>query len=75
MTDHNNTPKLKIRVNPNEATVKAVREALEETGGYCPCALFKTVDTKCMCKDFREQIAKGIPGKCHCELYEGVLVE
>jgi ferredoxin-thioredoxin reductase catalytic subunit len=75
MTDHKNTPKLKIRVNPNEATVKAVREALEETGGYCPCALFKTDDTKCMCKDFREQIAKGIPGKCHCGLYEGVLEE
>lgn len=30
MTDHNNTPKLKIRVNPNEATVKAVREAFKE---------------------------------------------
>jgi hypothetical protein len=34
--------------------------------------LFKTDDTKCMCKDFRDQIAQGLPGKCHCELYEGV---
>lgn len=75
MTDHNNTPKLKIRVNPDETMVKEVRWALERNGGYCPCALFKTDDTKCMCKDFREQIANGIPGKCHCELYEGVLEE
>ena len=72
MSEIKDTPKLKIRVNPNEATVKAVREALEETGGYCPCALFKNVDTKCMCKDFRDQIAQGVAGQCHCGLYEGV---
>lgn len=72
MTDHNNTPKLKIRVNPDETMVKEVRWALERNGGYCPCALYKTDDTKCMCKDFRDQIAQGISGKCHCELYEGV---
>jgi ferredoxin-thioredoxin reductase catalytic subunit len=63
---------MKIRLNSDEATVKAVRSALKETGGYCPCALHKTDDTKCMCKDFREQIAKGVAGQCHCGLYEGV---
>lgn len=72
MTDHNNTPKLKIRLNPDKSMVESVCLALKENDGYCPCALFKTDDTKCMCKDFREQIAQGIPGKCHCELYEGV---
>lgn len=66
---------MKIRLNPDKETVEAVRSALKETGGYCPCALTKTDNTKCMCKDFREQIAKGIAGKCHCELYEGVLEE
>jgi hypothetical protein len=25
-----------------------------------------------MCKNFRDQVAKGIPGECHCGLYEGV---
>ena len=65
--------KLKIKTNPNKELVKTVRAALEKNDGYCPCALFKNDDTKCMCKEFREQIAKGIPGKCHCELYEGVL--
>lgn len=61
---------VKIRLNPNEEIVKTVRQALKENGGYCPCAIFKNEDTKCMCKDFRDQIAYGIKGKCHCGLYE-----
>lgn len=64
---------IKIIVNPDELMVKTVRDALKKTGGYCPCALYKTDDTKCMCKNFRDQVAQGIPGKCHCELYIGVL--
>lgn len=63
---------LKVRLNPDATVVKTVRSALKETGGYCPCALTKTDDTECMCKAFRDQIAQGIPGKCHCELYEAV---
>lgn len=63
---------MKIRVNTDKKIVDAVRSALKETGGYCPCAIFKNADTKCMCRDFREQISKGIPGECHCGLYEGV---
>mgnify|MGYP004536331685 CR=1 FL=1 len=39
--------------------------ALKENGGYCPCRLEKTADTKCMCKEFREQLY----GPCHCGLY------
>lgn len=61
-----------IKLNPNDEQVKEVRKALKENDGYCPCAVFKNEDTKCMCKDFREQIKQGIPGKCHCGLYEGV---
>ncbi len=40
--------------------------------GYCPCAVHKTFDTKCMCKEFREQKE---PGLCHCGRYEKVLDE
>lgn len=36
--------------------------------GYCPCAVFKTPDTKCICKEFREQES----GVCHCGRYEKV---
>ena len=38
-------------------------------GGYCPCAIEKTPDTKCICKEFREQEE---PGFCHCGRYEKV---
>ena len=64
---------MEIRLNPNNEQVEAVRTAIKENDGYCPCAILKTDDTKCMCKDFRDQIAQGIPGKCHCGLYEGVI--
>jgi ferredoxin-thioredoxin reductase catalytic subunit len=64
-----------IKLNPDDEQVKAVRAALKENDGYCPCAVFKNDDTKCMCKDFSEQIKRGIPGKCHCRLYECVRKE
>ena len=63
---------LTVRKNPNEQIVKEVRMALKENDGYCPCAIFKNEDTKCMCKDFREQIAHGIPGECRCGLFEAI---
>ena len=61
---------MKITVNQDEAVVKTVREGLKRTGGYCPCRLEQTEDTKCMCKEFREQIADpNFEGYCHCKLY------
>lgn len=61
---------LTIKYNPDVLHVKKVRKALKENDGYCPCAVSKNDDTKCMCKDFREQVERHIPGKCHCGLYE-----
>ena len=46
-----------------------VANAVEKNDGYCPCSLVKVEDTKCMCKEFREQ---DHPGKCHCGRYEKV---
>ena len=61
---------MKIRLNENEALVKAVKEGLRKSGGYCPCRREKTEDNKCMCKEFREQIADpDFEGYCHCMLY------
>ena len=61
---------MKITVNQDEAVVKTVREGLKRTGGYCPCGLEQTEDTKCMCKEFKEQIADpNFEGFCHCMLY------
>lgn len=61
---------MKISVNPDEKVADLVRAGLKKTGGYCPCRLERTEDTKCMCREFREQIADpDFEGFCHCMLY------
>lgn len=51
------------RAKEAEAGVKA-------KDGYCCCEIFKTNDTKCMCKDFRDKIAdSSFEGECNCGLY------
>lgn len=44
----------------------SVKELVKQNDGYCACAVHRTPDTKCMCKEFREQKT---PGPCHCGLY------
>lgn len=56
---------MKIIVNPDPNIVNDIRNKLKENEGYCPCRLNKTPDTKCMCKQFRDQDS----GMCHCGLY------
>ncbi len=59
-----------ITLNPNKDVVKTVKEGLKARGGYCPCRMKQSEDTKCICKEFREQIAdKNFEGFCHCMLY------
>ena len=61
---------MKIRFNDDAEIVKTVKEGLERTGGYCPCRLERTPDTKCRCKEFRDQIKDPeYEGYCHCLLY------
>ena len=61
---------MKIRLNEDEEVVKMIKQGLKEKGGYCPCRLEKTEDNKCMCKEFKEQIADpDFEGYCHCMLY------
>ena len=54
-----------VEVNPG------FRKAVALNDGYCPCMIEKSEDTKCMCKEFREQET---PGPCHCGRFEKVLV-
>lgn len=62
--------KIKVTFNPDDEVVKAVKEGLKKSGGYCPCRLERSEDTKCMCKEFREQIKDpDFEGFCHCMLY------
>ena len=61
---------MKITLNPNPDVVKTVKEGLKRTGGYCPCVLERSEVTKCMCKQFKEQINDpNFEGYCHCMLY------
>lgn len=59
----------KVKINPDTEIVKEIRDKLKENGGYCPCRISRTEDTKCMCKEFREMIDNGVIGMCHCGLY------
>ena len=45
---------------------KSIGELVKENGGYCPCMLLKTHDTKCPCKEFREAEKGAV---CHCGRY------
>lgn len=56
---------MKIELNENIELVNKIRKGLKESDGYCPCTIIKNQDTKCMCKEFREQTS----GECHCGLY------
>lgn len=56
---------MRITRNPNKDFVEQMLKALKENSNYCPCKIEKTKDTKCMCKEFREQK----DGWCHCGLY------
>ena len=54
-----------VRLSTNKELVKKIQQKLKDNDGYCPCKLEKTPDTKCMCKEFREQQS----GECHCGLF------
>ena len=56
---------MSIKLSEDKEIVQEIREKIKENGCYCPCKIEKTDDTKCMCKEFREQEG----GECHCGLY------
>ena len=62
-----------ISLNPDKEIVKTIKEGLKAKDGYCPCRIAKTPENKCMCKEFRDQIADpddpDFEGFCHCRLY------
>ena len=59
-----------IRLNEDKAVVRLIKEGLKQRDGYCPCRRERTEDTKCICREFREQMADpDFEGYCHCMLY------
>ncbi len=60
----------KIRLNSDPEIVAQIREGLKRTGGYCPCRLERTEENKCICEEFKAQMADpNYEGYCHCMLY------
>ena len=64
---------MKVCESADKELVKEIRKQLKENNGYCPCALIKDENTKCMCADFREKIKNQIPGECICGLFEVIV--
>ncbi len=61
---------MKITLNPDKNIVDTVKEGLKKRDGYCPCRIEKNDDNRCMCKEFRQQVADpNFEGFCHCMLY------
>ncbi len=61
---------MKIRFNTDEKVVAVIKEGLAKKEGYCPCKVERIPENKCMCKEFRDQIADpDFEGYCHCMLY------
>ena len=59
-----------VRLNEDAAYVEKLKNVMARNGGYCPCRFEKTEDNKCICKEFRDQIADPeFEGFCHCMLY------
>ena len=56
---------MKIKAIDNKELANQIRQQIKNNDGYCISNLTKNEDTKCMCKEFREQ---GV-GECHCGLY------
>ena len=61
---------MSIRLNEDAQIVAMIRDGLKAKDGYCPCRLEKIEDNKCICKEFRDQMADpDFEGYCHCRLY------
>lgn len=62
---------LKIFKNPDKEAYKSIMAEVKANDGFCPCRLERTLDTKCPCKEFRNQISEG---ECHCGAFQKVEV-
>ena len=60
---------MKVKQNPDKELAELIRSKLKENNGYCPCAIEKMPDNKCICREFRDMIENGMAGTCHCGLY------
>ena len=55
----------------DKKTERAIKQNINDNGGYCPCQVEHTKDTKCMCKNFKDMDN----GVCLCKLYIKTTIE
>ena len=61
---------MKVIVNSDKELVAKIKQQLKDNDGYCPCRAKRTLANKCMCEEFRGQLADpSWYGECHCGLY------
>lgn len=58
----------RIIYNKDQEFVAEMKQALKNNNGFCPCKLDRNKDTKCICKEFKEQDE----GFCSCGLYQKI---
>ena len=59
-----------VKLNDDKTVVEKIKKGLKEKDGFCPCKLGKLPENKCMCEEFKAQIADpDFEGYCHCMLY------
>ena len=59
-----------VKLNEDKVVVERIKKGLKEKDGFCPCKLGKLPENKCMCEEFKAQIADPeFEGYCHCMLY------
>ena len=55
----------------DKRTERAIKQDINDNGGYCPCQVEHTEDTKCMCKNFKDMDN----GVCICKLFIKTTIE
>ena len=59
-----------VKLNEDQKIVDMIKEGLKNKNGYCPCRLEIIDENKCICEEFKAQIADPeFEGYCHCRLY------
>ena len=67
--------KYKIVLGDDKSLIAEVNRQLQETRGYCPCALEWNDSTRCICSAFKESLHKEEECECNCGKYKIIKVE
>ena len=61
---------MKIERTEDKALASEIIEMLKANDWYCPCKIEHIEENKCLCEDFRKNVAAG--EYCHCGLYKKI---